>query len=258
MDLVRRGRGHRSREQVLDDDLRRWDCPRTTAHRATEAARESVVLDWWGGRVCDFCPESLVECSAPLSISRIAGQHSTQRAERAVGLLQFLRSGNWVDESVDRALVASRPMVFLVGGAREEISRAGLGVGVYGDPGLAQAVKKDPAGIGYNNLAYLYDLKTRKQVAGVQAIPIDVNGNGRIDTDENFYETIDKLTEAIASGKYPSPPARNLGFLFKGKPQRPEIIAFVKFVLGDGQKYVEENGYISLSKQKIAEELKKL
>src|ERR1700744_1306301 len=31
-----------------------------------------------------------------------------------------------------------------------------LGVGVYGDPGLAQAVKKDPAGIGYNNLAYLY------------------------------------------------------------------------------------------------------
>ncbi len=55
-----------------------------------------------------------------------------QRAERAVGLLQFLRSGNWVDESVDRALVASRPMVFLVGGAREEISRVGLGVGVYG------------------------------------------------------------------------------------------------------------------------------
>src|SRR5208283_2726673 len=83
-------------------------------------------------RVCDFCAESLVECSAPLSISRIAGQHSTQWAERAVGLLQFLRSGNWVDESVDRALVASRPMVFLVGGAREEISRAGLGVGVYG------------------------------------------------------------------------------------------------------------------------------
>jgi hypothetical protein len=46
-------------------------------------------MDWWSGRVCDFCPESLVECSAPLSISRIAGQDSTQRAERAVGLLQF-------------------------------------------------------------------------------------------------------------------------------------------------------------------------
>ena len=133
-----------------------------------------------------------------------------------------------------------------------------LGVGVYGDPGLAQAVKKDVTGIGFNNLAYLYDLKTRKQVAGVHALPIDVNGNGKIDADENFYDTIDHLTDAVATGKYPSPPARNLGFVFKGKPQRPELIAFVRFVLTDGQKYVDENGYISLSRQKIAEEVMKL
>jgi phosphate transport system substrate-binding protein len=133
-----------------------------------------------------------------------------------------------------------------------------LGVGVYGDPGLAQAVKKDVTGIGFNNLAYLYDLKTRKQVDGVHALPIDVNGNGKIDADENFYGTIDDLTGAIASGKYPSPPARNLGFLFKGKPTKPELVEFVKFVLTEGQKYVDENGYITLSKQKIQEELKKV
>lgn len=133
-----------------------------------------------------------------------------------------------------------------------------LGVGVYGDPGLAQAVKKDVTAIGYNNLAYLYDLKTRKQVAGVHALPIDVNGNGKIDADEDFYDTIDHLTDAIADGKYPSPPARNLGFLFKGKPAKPELVAFVKYVLTDGQKFVDENGYIVLSKQKIADELKKV
>jgi phosphate transport system substrate-binding protein len=131
------------------------------------------------------------------------------------------------------------------------------GVGVFGDPGLAQAVQKDVTGIGFNNLAYLYDLKTRKQVAGVHALPIDVNGNGKIDADENFYDTIDHLTKAIATGKYPSPPARDLSFLFKGKPSKPELKAFVKYVLTDGQKFVEENGYIGLSKQKIAEELKK-
>jgi len=133
-----------------------------------------------------------------------------------------------------------------------------LGVGVYGDPGLAQAVKKDVTGIGYNNLAYLYDLKTRKQVAGVHALPIDVNGNGKIDESENFYDTIDHLTDAIADGRYPAPPARNLGFLFKGKPAKPELVAFVKYVLTDGQKFVDENGYIVLSKQKLAEELKKV
>ncbi|MBS1524501.1 MAG: phosphate ABC transporter substrate-binding protein, partial [Bacteroidetes bacterium] len=78
------------------------------------------------------------------------------------------------------------------------------------------------------------------------------------DPDENFYDTIDHLTDAIADGKYPSPPARNLGFLFKGKPQKPELKEFVKYVLTNGQKFVDEYGYIQLSKQKLAEELKKL
>jgi len=133
-----------------------------------------------------------------------------------------------------------------------------LGVGVYGDPGLAQAVKKDVTGVGYNNLAYLFDLKTRKQVAGIQALPIDINGNGKLDADENFYGTIDQLTAAIADGKYPSPPARNLGFVFKGKPVKKELVAFVKYVLTTGQQYVAENGYIQLSKAKIQEELKKV
>lgn len=133
-----------------------------------------------------------------------------------------------------------------------------LGVAVYGDPGLAQAVKKDVTGIGFNNIAYLYDLKTRKQVAGVRALPIDVNGNGKIDANENFYGTVDELTDAIATGKYPSPPARNLGFLFKGKPKKKELVEFVKYVLTQGQKFVDENGYIALSKQKLQEELKKV
>jgi phosphate transport system substrate-binding protein len=133
-----------------------------------------------------------------------------------------------------------------------------LGIAVFGDPGLAQAVKKDVTGIGFNNLAYLYDLKTRKQVAGVRALPIDINENGKIDADENFYGTIDQLTAAIAEGKYPSPPARNLGFVFKGKPKRKELTEFVKYILTTGQASVEENGYIQLSKAKLQEELKKV
>ena len=37
-----------------------------------------------------------------------------------------------------------------------------LGSGVYGDPGLALAVKKDPIGIGFNNIGYAYDFNTKK------------------------------------------------------------------------------------------------
>ncbi len=132
------------------------------------------------------------------------------------------------------------------------------GVGVYGDPGVATAVKKDPIGIGYNNIVYVYDSKTNRQTNGVRILPIDLNNNGTIDPDENFYDTIDDLINAIAAGKYPSPPARDLYFATKGKPTNPIVKAFINFCLNEGQKYVHEAGYINLPKERLSTELNKL
>jgi phosphate transport system substrate-binding protein len=133
-----------------------------------------------------------------------------------------------------------------------------LGVGVFGDPGLAQAVTKDPSGIAYNNIGYAYDAKTKKLNPGIKVIPLDVNNNGKIDPDENFYDTMDNLVNAIASGKYPSPPARDLYFVTSGKPMKKELVEFIKWTLTDGQKYVFESGYINLPKEKLAAGLDKV
>lgn len=133
-----------------------------------------------------------------------------------------------------------------------------LGVGVYGDPGLAEAVRKDVLGIGFNNINYAYDAKTKRQVKGIRVLPIDLNGNGRIDKEEDFYNNRDEIVKAIATGKYPSPPARDLHFVSQGKPKRKVVIEFIKWVITDGQKYVPEAGYINLTEEKLQEELKKL
>jgi len=133
-----------------------------------------------------------------------------------------------------------------------------LGNGVYGDPGLALAVKKDPLGIGYNNIGYVYDSKTKKQLSGIRVLPIDINNDGKITPDEDFYDSIDKLITAIANGIYPSPPARELYFVTNGKPQKEVVKRFLRWVLTEGQKYVNESGYITLSKEKISEELKRI
>ena len=134
-----------------------------------------------------------------------------------------------------------------------------LGVGVFGDPGLAQAVKKDPLGIGFNNIGYAYDATTKKPVKGLRVIPLDLNNNGKIDPDENFYDSMNDLIAAIASGKYPSPPARDLFFVMKGNPKNNKVLTeFIRWVLTDGQKYVHEAGYIALTKEKIAIEQKKI
>jgi phosphate transport system substrate-binding protein len=126
-----------------------------------------------------------------------------------------------------------------------------LGVGVFGDPGLAQAVSKDPSGIAYNNIGYAYDAKTKKPNPGIKVIPLDVNNSGKIDPEENFYGTMDELVNAIAAGKYPSPPARDLYFVTSGKPVKKELVEFIRWSLTEGQKYVFESGYINLPKEKL-------
>ena len=134
-----------------------------------------------------------------------------------------------------------------------------LGVGVFGDPGLAQAVKKDPLGIGYNNIGYAFDATTRKQIKGLRVVPIDLNNNGKIDSDEDFYTSMNDLIAAIASGKYPSPPSRELYFVMKGSPKNNKVLTeFIRWVLTDGQKFVNDAGYISLPKEKIETQQKKL
>jgi phosphate transport system substrate-binding protein len=119
------------------------------------------------------------------------------------------------------------------------------GIGVSGDPGLLDAVVKDSLGIGYNNLNYAYDSTSGKPVSGAVTVPIDVNVNGTADPDE-LLETKSEAVEMVANGKYPSPPARPLNLVTHGKPTGLTL-AFIQWVLADGQKYIDEVGYIQLS-----------
>lgn len=137
-------------------------------------------------------------------------------------------------------------------GAKQEDLK---GVAVYGDPGVAEAVRKDKSGIGYNNLNFAYDMKTGQPLAGLQVAPIDVNENGLVDSGERL-RTKKEAIGAVLSGKYPSPPARDLYLVtknsFKGSAKE-----FVHWILSDGQKYVEEVGYLKISPKQIKSSLDK-
>lgn len=141
-----------------------------------------------------------------------------------------------------------------LGGTQEDLQ----GIGVFGDPGLADAVKNDPLGIGFNNTIYIYNLNTNKKYDGLEVIPIDVNENGNIDEEESFYDTMDQIMQAIADGKYPSPPARELYFVAKAKPEIKTVSKFLQWILSDGQQFVAEAGYVKLNEKYIDEEIKKL
>lgn len=131
-----------------------------------------------------------------------------------------------------------------------------LGVGVYGDPGLLDAVIRDSLGIGYNNLNYAFDMETGFPASGVLVLPIDINSNGLVEPDE-IFNSKEEAVNAVASGFYPSPPARFLNLVTKGKPTGLLKI-FITWVLNEGQNYADQVGYISLPKDMLVEELSKL
>ena len=141
-----------------------------------------------------------------------------------------------------------------LGGKQEDLK----GVGVFGDPGLAEAVVKDVKGVGYNNTIYLYDLKTGNKNQGIEVIPVDVNNNGTIDAEEAFYGKFDQILAAIGTGKYPSPPARDLYLVSKGKPQKQATIDFLKWIVTKGQAFVPEAGYVPLNSETLEEQFIKL
>lgn len=134
-----------------------------------------------------------------------------------------------------------------MGGKQENL----LGIGIFGDPGLAEAVIKDAGGIAYNNTNYVYDIKSGNKRPGIEVVPIDINGNGTIDADENFYDKVELVLKSIADGIYPSPPARELYFISKGKPLKPQVLDFIKWTLTDGQKFIAEAGYVPIDQNKL-------
>jgi phosphate transport system substrate-binding protein len=130
------------------------------------------------------------------------------------------------------------------------------GIGVMGDPGLLEAVVKDPQGIGFNNLNYAFDPTSGTMVAGTAVLPIDRNDNGTADPEE-IIQTKARAVEMVLGGKYPSPPARLLYLATKGQPTGL-VQTFIQWILSDGQAYTSETGFISLTSDQVSQALNKI
>jgi phosphate transport system substrate-binding protein len=131
-----------------------------------------------------------------------------------------------------------------------------LGIGVNGEPAHVDTVRKDPLGIGFSNLNSAFDATTGSLVEGITVPPMDINGNGIADAGE-YYENKAEALQVIADGTYPSPPARFENLATNGKPTGL-VLAFITWILNDGQQYLDAAGYVQLSPEQQAESLGKL
>lgn len=152
----------------------------------------------------------------------------------------------------DSAGAAEQWARFGGGKAQDELK----GIGINGEPAMVDTVLKDPLGIGYSNLNSIFDLSSGSIVPGILIPPIDINKNGQADADE-IYKVKEDAFKAVANGTYPSPPARFENLATKGKPTGTTL-AFIQWILTDGQQYLEQAGYVPLTAEQQAESLAKL
>jgi phosphate transport system substrate-binding protein len=140
-----------------------------------------------------------------------------------------------------------------LGGKQEDLR----GTAVYGDPGLAEAVRRDVNGVGFNNICFTYGADGRP-VPGIVILPIDLDGDGTLSPQEDFYGTRAEFLRAVAEHRYPSPPARDLYLVTRGRPTDPAIRNFLSWILTEGQRHVLEHGYITVPEEILNEGRRRL
>ena len=109
------------------------------------------------------------------------------------------------------------------------------------------AVQKDIFAIGFSTLNAL---KTYSQQSGndnIRLLPVDKNGNGRMDTFENIYRNTDEFTHGVWIGKYPAALSECIYAVAPAKPTNQIELAFLTWVLAEGQSLMNANGYCELA-----------
>jgi glycine cleavage system H lipoate-binding protein/ABC-type phosphate transport system substrate-binding protein len=108
---------------------------------------------------------------------------------------------------------------------------------------IISAIDKDIYAIGLCRLTDVRDASTNGIMQNIKLLPIDKNGNGRIDNFENIYENMDTFTRGVWIGKYPKALCGSIYAVSSNKPTDKNTLAFLTWVTTDGQKFLNQNGY---------------
>jgi glycine cleavage system H lipoate-binding protein/ABC-type phosphate transport system substrate-binding protein len=143
----------------------------------------------------------------------------------------------WInDESITTGLAS-----FL---KTDQIKNDGIKVG-NGEE-MISAIQKDPYAIGFSKMVNILDFKNQSIVENIKLLPIDRNGNGSIDYNEKIYDDFNVFSRGVWIGKYPKALFSNIYSVSSNQPENATEVAFLKWVLTDGQQFLYSNGYSDL------------
>jgi glycine cleavage system H lipoate-binding protein/ABC-type phosphate transport system substrate-binding protein len=112
---------------------------------------------------------------------------------------------------------------------------------------MISVIQNDPGAMGFCRLSDILDSKNRQIIEKIKLLPIDRNGNGIIDYNEKIYEDLNTFTRGVWIGKYPKALYSNIYSVSATPPSGELEVAFMKWVLTDGQQFINPNGYSDLA-----------
>lgn len=119
------------------------------------------------------------------------------------------------------------------------------GVMVQDAQELFSALKRDRFAIGFCKLVSLTNNQDPEFAGKILIAPIDRNGDGRIDHNEDIYQDLVAFTRGVWIGKYPRALTGNIFAVVSGKAGEAQV-AFLKWVLNDGQEMLDRAGLMPL------------
>jgi len=120
------------------------------------------------------------------------------------------------------------------------------GVKTAGIQEMISAIQKDPNAMGFCKLIQVTDLNNQSLIAGVKLVPIDNNGNGKLDYMENIYANLQTFNRGVWIGKYSKALSGNIYSVSSEKPKNENELAFLKWIIKDGQQFLSTSGYSDL------------
>jgi glycine cleavage system H lipoate-binding protein/ABC-type phosphate transport system substrate-binding protein len=111
---------------------------------------------------------------------------------------------------------------------------------------MISAIQKDRNALGFCKLIQVMDQNNQSLAENIKLIPIDKNGNGKVDYMENIYENLQAFLRGVWIGKYPKALAGSIYLVSSEKPKNKTEMAFMNWVLTEGQQFMNANGYNDL------------
>lgn len=123
---------------------------------------------------------------------------------------------------------------------------------------LVEKITSDKYGLAWCKLTDVTDPDTGGLLEGIALLPIDRNGNGKIDHFENIYSEINDFNRGVWIGKYPRILVTDIYSVVPYAGLQQTGSTFMKWAITDGQKSMEATGHnpmLSIEKTSVLDDL---